>query len=69
MVLNLNRKFVTKEDLLKHISDYEIYSLYIDMSDVKPNTRIKSPLSCGSKIPTIRTRKKAIIPNAEASLK
>lgn len=43
MVVNLNKKYVTKELLFEHISDIQIYRAYIDF-DIKFNTVFSSPL-------------------------
>jgi len=33
MVIDLNKKMITKESLMKHINDYEIYCMYMDFPD------------------------------------
>lgn len=43
MVIDLNRKMVTKEGLLQYIQDIDVYRFYTG-EEVKFNTRIKSPL-------------------------
>jgi hypothetical protein len=43
MVINLNKSFVTKDALLKRISDYEIYRMYMG-DQLKARGKMKSPL-------------------------
>jgi hypothetical protein len=43
MVVNLNKKYVSKELLFEHISDLQIYRAYIDF-DIKFGTVFSSPL-------------------------
>lgn len=44
MVINLNKTFVTKDALLKYITDYEIYRMYIENSKITTKGRSISPL-------------------------
>lgn len=44
MVINLNKTFVTKAELLKHITDYDIYRLYVDVAVFSTKHNMKSPL-------------------------
>jgi len=50
MVINLNKTFVSKDALLKLINDYEIYSMYMDMSQMSTKkANMLSPLREESK--------------------
>ncbi len=45
MVINLNKTFVTKAEILKYLTDYEIYAMYMDMSKMTTKTaNMCSPL-------------------------
>lgn len=43
-VVNLNRTFVTKAELSSYITDYEVYSMYMDMSTINTKGNMLSPL-------------------------
>jgi hypothetical protein len=43
-VINLNKTFVTKKELLEYINDYEIYCMYIDVNKVVMKGNMLSPL-------------------------
>lgn len=42
--INLNKEFVTKEGLLKHLDDITIYRMYLDGEDVSLRGNMNSPL-------------------------
>lgn len=51
MVINLNKKLVTKESLLKEIDDWDIFKLYIK-EDIDLKKNISSPLRTGDDRPS-----------------
>jgi len=43
-VINLNKTFVSKQELLKHLTDYDIYKMYIGSANMPIKGNMKSPL-------------------------